>query len=259
MTDRPFEPLERSTVSERVRDDIHRRVVSGEIAPGTPLPAERVLAEQFGVARTSVREAIQGLVALGVIERRGNRSYVVERLHDSELMPPDGTTKSVRELLEARQVLELCLFEMAAARATARESAEVLDLARLPAPSTLDELVVRGRQFHATVAAACGNPVLVEIYGRVLDAVRATGLPADALVDGIEHDEDDVATIARVAADHLRIAEAFAAGDRERLLEAAAQHIGDAAGRLTSAMNRPGRPPVRGWAAWAARNGTVGS
>lgn len=259
MNDRPFEPLERSTVSERVRDDIHRRVVSGEIPPGTPLPAERVLAEQFGVARTSVREAIQGLVALGVIERHGNRSYVVERLHDSELMPPDGATKSVRELLEARRVLELCLFSLAADRATARERTEALDLARMPAPGALDDMVLRGRQFHATVAAGCGNPVLVEVYGRVLDAVMMAGLPPAVLLEGADEDEDEAATIARVAADHLRIAEAFAAGDAERMLAAAAHHIGDAAGRLTSAINRPGRPPVRGWAAWANRDETVGS
>ena len=45
-----------------------------------PIPSERDLAEQFRVARTSVREAIQGLLSLGVIERRGNRSFVVEHL-----------------------------------------------------------------------------------------------------------------------------------------------------------------------------------
>ena len=109
---RPFEPFERTTVSERVRDDIHSRIISGEIQPGSQLPAERSLADQFGVARTSVREAIQALVALGVIERRGNRSYVVEQVPGSELPAADGGKKSMRSLLEARRVLELCLFEL---------------------------------------------------------------------------------------------------------------------------------------------------
>jgi GntR family transcriptional repressor for pyruvate dehydrogenase complex len=259
VSERPFEPLERSTVSERVRDDIHHRVVSGEIPPGTPLPAERMLAEQFGVARTSVREAIQGLVALGVIERRGNRSYVVERLPESELMAPDGATKSLRELLEARQVLELCLSEMAVSRATARERSDVLDLARRPAPPDLESLAIAGRQFHAAIAAACGNPVLVEVYGRVLDAVVGVDLPAACLLEGAEEDGDPAATITRVATEHLRIAEAFAEADEERMLREAAAHVGDAAGRLSSTLNRPGRPPVRGWEAWASRQRKVGS
>ena len=63
-------------IRKRLADAIH----TGQLAPGTPLPAERVLCQEFGVARTSVREAIQGLVIAGYVERRGNRSVVAERL-----------------------------------------------------------------------------------------------------------------------------------------------------------------------------------
>ena len=103
---RPFEPLERTTISERVRDAIRCRIASGETPPGTQLLAEPALADQFGVARTSIREAIQGLVALGVIERRGNRAYGVEHVSGSELPASDGGKRSLRALLEARRVLE---------------------------------------------------------------------------------------------------------------------------------------------------------
>ena len=74
----PFEPLARETLSAQIRDQLLERILSGALAPGVRVPSERDLSEQFRVARTSVREAMQGLLSLGVIERRGNRSYVVE-------------------------------------------------------------------------------------------------------------------------------------------------------------------------------------
>lgn len=232
MSDRrPFGPVERATISERVRDDILGRILSGELRPGTPLPAERELAEQFGVARTSIREAVQGLNALGVIERKGNRSYVTERVAGAELPASDGRPRSLRILLEARQVLELVLFELAASRATARERNEVMAMARLPAPATLDEFARSDREFHAAVAGACGNPALVEVYGRVVDTLADTGASA-ALLLGFGPGDEATEAIAGAAADHRRIAEAFVAGDVAAMLEAAERHLGSVAGRV---------------------------
>lgn len=245
MTDaRPFDQLERSTVSERVREDIHARIASGELQPGSQLPAERVLSEQFGVARTSVREAIQALVALGFIERRGNRSYVVEQVPGSEIAS-DGRRKAIRSLLEARRILELSLFELAATRATTRERSDTLDIARQPAPASLDEWVMTDRQFHASIAAACGNPVLVEVYGRVLETIIQADLSTDVAL-GLEGDGDEQAAITSAAAQHLRIAEAYAAGDVEGMLTAVEGHLGPVEGHMSLAARvmripRPGR------------------
>lgn len=245
MTDRrPFEQLERSTVSERVRDDIHGRIASGELQPGSQLPAERMLADQFGVARTSVREAIQALIALGFIERRGNRSYVVEQLPGSELPAADGRRKAIRSLLEARRVLELTLFELAATRATSRERSDTLELARQPAPTGLETFAIADRQFHASIAGACGNPVLVEVYGRVLETLVQAELSPEIIL-GFEDGEDERDAIVRAAADHLLIAEAYASGDLEGMLEAVEAHLGPVEGRL-SAASRVMRIPRSG-------------
>ena len=240
-TRRPFEPVERATVSEQVRDDLHRRIISGEIQPGSRVPAERVLAEQFGVARSSIREAIQGLMALGMIERRGNRSYVPERVPGSDLPAPDRRKKALREILEARRVLELLLFELASARASARERNKALALARLPAPATLEEFLVAERQFHAAIAQACGNPVLVEVYARVLDAVVTTDAAA-AFILGVEPEDDPSDAIARAVAEHLRIGAAFAEADVAVMLEEIDRHLGLSALQV-SQLSRLGRPP----------------
>lgn len=89
-----FEPIGRETLSGRIREQLYERISTGELHPGARIPSERALSEQFRVARTSVREAIQGLVSLGVIERRGNRSYVAEQLPDVTLTATDDDRKA---------------------------------------------------------------------------------------------------------------------------------------------------------------------
>lgn len=241
---RPFTPLERTTVSERVRDELFSRIVSGELQPGTQLPAERVLAEQFEVARTSVREAIQALVALDVIERRGNRSYVVEQVPGSALPAADRRKKAMRALLEARRVLELTLFEMAATRASGRERNEALDLARQPTPQTLEEFDLMDRQFHSTIAGACGNGVLIEMYGRVLETLVQAELSATLML-GFGDEVEPHEAMTRVAAEHLAIAEAYVTADVEAMLEVVEVHLGadDGGVRLARRMARR-QPPV---------------
>lgn len=251
---RPFEPVARATISERVRDDIHGRIASGEIAPGTRLPAERTLADQFGVARTSIREAIQGLVALGVIERRGNRSYTAEQVKGSELPASDGGKRSLRALLEARRVLELCLFEFAAIRATSRDRNETLELARRPIPAGLEGFSLADREFHAGIAGACGNPVLVEVYGRVIDTLLATDASTELML-GLGEGIDPRSAIREVADDHRAIAEAYAAGEVAAMLDAADRHLGRVQERIGRLSRR--LVPAAGREAHAARR-TVG-
>ncbi len=145
-------------------------MTTGELAPGTRMPSERELAEQFAVARTSVREAIQGLVSLGAIERRGNRSYVAERLPEVEVGDEADRRGFVRELFETRRVLELPIFELAATHADAAVRAEVIRLADAFDPSMrIEDFRRLDREFHTTIASGCGNSLLIELYGKVLD------------------------------------------------------------------------------------------
>ena len=226
---RQFTPVERTTVSQRVRDEIRIRIVSGELQPGTQLPAERVLAEQFGVARTSVREAIQGLVALGLVERRGNRSLITERVSGAQLPQAPDDRRTIRVLLEARQVLELSLLELAAARATTRERSLVLNLAMQPVPASLHDFALADREFHARIASTCGNQALLEVYGRILETISQAEIPPEMTL-GITRADDPAAAITAAANEHRTIAEAFAARDIERMLAAVERHLGPVPG-----------------------------
>ena len=112
-----FDPINRQTVSAEIRQRLVEAIRSGQLAPGSPLPAERVLCQEFGVARTSVREAIQGLVIGGYVERRGNRSVVAERLPEISFAggQADDRKALVTQLFEVRQVIEPAIAELAGA------------------------------------------------------------------------------------------------------------------------------------------------
>jgi GntR family transcriptional repressor for pyruvate dehydrogenase complex len=221
-----FEPVSRRTVSTQIREQLLQRITTGELAPGARIPSERELSDQFQVARTSVREAIQGLLSLGVIERRGNRTCVAEHLPDVTVEPNGDRRKSfVRELFETRRVLEGPIFALAAERADddARTGVSALML-RFQDDLEIDEFRRLDREFHTTIASHCGNPLLIELYGKVLDQLFRSH-DFDALLS----DERNRSEVARIVAgaidDHRRIVDAFEAGDADAMAAAATRHI----------------------------------
>ena len=62
-----FKPIKQTRLSEAVTDQLKHSILRGDFEPGTKLPAERVLAEQFQVSRLSVREALNRLEILGFV------------------------------------------------------------------------------------------------------------------------------------------------------------------------------------------------
>ncbi len=222
-----FEPVARETLSTMIRDRLAARITSGELEPGAQMPSERRLSEQFQVARTSVREAMQGLVSLGVIERRGNRSYVAERLPDLQLNGhrDDDRKAFVRQLFETRRALELPIVELAAKRATDDDRAEIDELAKGFTPGMpLADFRTLDRAFHGAIARACGNPLLVELYGKVLARLFrsddfASLLSADANQLEVER------IVNRAVRDHRMIARAVSAGDPVAAVDAGTRHL----------------------------------
>jgi GntR family transcriptional regulator, transcriptional repressor for pyruvate dehydrogenase complex len=225
MTTR-FDPISRQTVAEGVREALLDVIRRGHLAPGAQLPAERALCEQFAVARTSVREAIQGLVTLGVIERRGNRAYVVEHLpgvglDDSE----DARKRKVTDIFEVRRVVEVPIAELAARRATDEEREQISRLSqRFEAGMGLDDFRRCDREFHAAVAMACRNPALAELYAKVLDSLfKSTDF--DSLLTASQN-EKVVRQVIRDATDaHLKIARSLAVADVEAVGKAVEEHL----------------------------------
>lgn len=220
-----FEPIERETVSAQIKAQLMRRITTGELAPGQRVPSERALSEQFRVARTSVREAMQGLVSVGAIERRGNRSFVAERLPEVAVGSDAADRGFISELFETRRVLEVPVFVLAAQRASQKDRDAVADLSRRFDPAmSIEDFRPLDREFHTTIASACANPLLIELYGKVLDRLFRSQTFDTVLSNELNRSEVR-SIVADAVAAHARIASAFAAADIERMSEASARHL----------------------------------
>jgi GntR family transcriptional repressor for pyruvate dehydrogenase complex len=217
------------TVSAEIRTRLLEAIRKGELAPGTPLPAERVLCLEFGVARTSVREAIQGLVTAGYLVRRGNRAVVADQLPEMRLAGDDRKAL-VHQLFEVRRVIEPAMAEFAAIRATSDQREAIVELASRNARE-LDEFRAIDREFHTAMARACGNPVLHEVHAKAMGALFASGEFTSLLY--AENNRSEVNAIIRSAtSSHRVIAEALASGDVRATVEGVQQHLNDVERRM---------------------------
>jgi len=140
-----------------------RGILHGEFREGDRL-TEQALAEQFGVSRTPVREALLELEGLGVVELKRNCGAVVTRFGEVKL----------REIYEVRRLLEVEATRKACGR---------IDPQQVEALITASEQLLQGPQFdedwkldvriHSSIAEACGNRRLAHEIGRYTTLVQA--------------------------------------------------------------------------------------
>src|SRR5688572_16741987 len=126
------------TVVESIVEQIVRQIQAGRLKPGDKLPSERQLIDMLNVGRSSIREALQGLAAIGVVESRaGQGSFISQNVH--LLMPdienpalPASLQRDMRmKLIEARRMVEVDIVALAAQRATAEGVARLSELLEL--------------------------------------------------------------------------------------------------------------------------------
>jgi DNA-binding GntR family transcriptional regulator len=153
---------ERRALVDRLAANLQARVLSGELPSGTRLRQE-ALAEEFGVSRTPVREALRQLQSTGLVELLPNRGAIVR----------GPSARDIREAYEVRAELEGLAAELAAerisdrdllrlreAQALFRETVETLieRRARRPAPWKDESVWVRANDlFHQTILDAAAN------------------------------------------------------------------------------------------------------
>lgn len=225
LEDRPFAPITRDTVSAQIRAQMLQRITTGDMPPGSRIPSERELSESFSVARTSVREAMQVLLSMGVIERRGNRSFVAEQLPEVMVSTGEERRTFVTELFETRRVLEVPIFVLAAQHADDAARVQIADVAaQFVRGLDIQQFRQLDRLFHTTIASACGNSLLIELYSKVLDRLFRSADFEELL--GAERNRAEVERIVEEASDaHRRIATAIGAHDIDGVRRAAETHL----------------------------------
>ena len=161
-------PREGST--DQVVSHVRALIVGGKLKPGGRLPAERDLAVQIGVSRPTVRAGLRALAAMGVVvSRHGSGTYIPSgppKLGSAPLgflAALHGFTRD--EMYEARKLLEVGAAGMAAERAAPeRIAAMAEEVANLfSAMNDPQAFLVHDIDFHRSVAAASGNPIIAAV------------------------------------------------------------------------------------------------
>jgi DNA-binding GntR family transcriptional regulator len=194
------------TLREVVADEIRAMIRDGQLVPGERLLEDR-LAEQLGVSRNPVREAIRVLENTGLVEVRPRRGAYVASLDPERAV----------ELLELRGVLEAFAAQLAAQRRTTSQLAEIRRWFEEGRDATSSNDHVHAahahRQFHLAIEDAADNPYL----GPVVEPLRAqTELVFSVLADrrGLVGWEQ-----------HVDVLTAIEAGDAEGAQRATRKHM----------------------------------
>ena len=224
-----LEPVRRVRVYQDVADQLRRLIVGGRLRVGERLPPERELAQQLGVSRASLREAVRALAQVGLLEsRQGEGTFVreVDLAQLRELFPSLLITQSdlIRELLEVRKIWEPAVAFYAAQRATEEDVAALREILRRQEEKARQGLtaIEEDSAFHYTVAAAAGNSIIVRVMDALMELL-AKSREQSLQMGGRPHWS---------LQGHRRLLAAVAAHDSQAARQAALEHIEKVEGLL---------------------------
>ena len=228
-----------SVQGRRLYEDIVQKfqllVRQGALKHGARLPSERLMAEQFGVSRSSIREAIRSLELQGlVVSKRGSGNFINTENLNSVIALIATTLRSggetLRDIFEVRHLLEPQIASVAAQRADAQD---VLRLGEI--------LEDQGRQieggetgvdadtaFHFALAAATHNPALMKVVSAVEDILRLSR----------DQSLQEPGRPQRSLASHRHILEMVRTGDAEAAREAMEYHLTSVEPAILSSVQR---------------------
>jgi GntR family transcriptional regulator, transcriptional repressor for pyruvate dehydrogenase complex len=175
-----LESVRRNRLSEQVAEQLENFIVHS-LKAGDKLPAERQLAESFGVSRSSIREAIRTLELIGLVASRQGMGTVVCDESDSPVVNPIAGVlmqkrRMLAELLEVRKIIEPPLAARAAAHITPKQIADLDELVRQQREKLAlgESTVDADSKFHYAIAQAADNAVMLKAVDVLMGLLRET-------------------------------------------------------------------------------------
>ncbi len=160
MTRQTLKPI---SVPEALAASLRQRILNGDLVPGEALP-ETALAAEYGVARPTIRAALQQLTTTGLLRREANRSALVPRLTEADV----ADLFLVRELLESEVVRLLTKRRLIPPRA----DQAVRRLESLAPDAHWSEVVEADLGIHRALVEATGSSRLVRLFALLEDEIR---------------------------------------------------------------------------------------
>ena len=167
-----LKPVEPRRLYQHIADQIRELIRQGGFDVGTRLPPERDLAQQLGVSRPSLREALIALDIEGTVEIRGGSGVYVSSRPERVDKATAALGDSPMELMQARSALEGSAVVLACAHATKTGLAklrEIVDAMRREIANKRSPLEY-DRQFHLAIAEMSGNLVMVRLIGEMFES-----------------------------------------------------------------------------------------
>lgn len=217
-----FVALEPRRLYRQVADQIRVLIETGELIVGERLPAERELAERFGVSRPTVREALIVLEVEGLIQiRMGSGVYIARKPAAGPAVLPADDSDGPFEILQARCIVESAIAEEAARRSSPAGIARLDEILERMERSLNDpaRALTADRAFHTAIAGIIGNGALHHFMGLLSDKRMSPYFEKLASYFEGPH------TWKLALEEHRVIRDAIAAGDPAAAREAMRRHL----------------------------------
>ena len=214
---------------ELVMHRLEMALLDGSLPPGARLPAERALAEQYQVARNTIREALSRLAARGLVRsRRGAGVFVTDQLRTGIVSPWGQLVADHPDLrddiLEFRRVLEGATAHFAALRADADDVKRIRALlAELEQARQADDKAAEAKadaRLHEAIAAASHNTMFLHLHTSVIGMLRE-----HITINGTGLRELNDNTSEQLLAQHRTVCEAICSHRPEQARTAMQGHI----------------------------------
>jgi DNA-binding GntR family transcriptional regulator len=198
------QPLHAVSAQEALVESLRDRILRGEFVPGAPL-SDVELANAYGVARPTLRAAVQELVHEGLMRREPRRRACVPRL----------TVEDIRDLFYVRVPLELRAVEAVAGRVSVLDAAihAVEHFEQLGPESSWRDVVDVDMRFHTALIAATGSARLQRVYASLQAEIR------------LARAQLRVETATMLADEHRRLLTTIVEGPTSAALEAMQEHL----------------------------------
>jgi len=216
-----------------VVEQIQELIEEGKLKPGEKLPSERELSSQFGLSRSSIREALTALEIMGLLEiYSGLGTFVSKNVKNSATDNFDDLEDSVSptEIVEARKIIEPQLAKLAAQRATKEDLEEIranLEKAEALGNDNIEEFERLDEEFHLLIAKAAYNEVLYR-FAESLKTLRSSKLWGNLKYKSLQKGN----RVAKYKEEHKELYEALSTRNARQAELISKKHITDISNHL---------------------------
>jgi len=229
-----FEPLPHIRASELIENRIKQAIIDGKLKPGDKLPAEKQIAQQFGVSMVTLREALRGLQLLGLIEKKkGQKGGVFVSEIDSGMIKDSLShymcfkDLSANHLYEVRKIIEPSAVKLAVQNITTDELGEleenvhyceerVREIGPFIDKKDFFDLDDKNNSFHRFIASSTHNPILTLTIDYIFDFLK--GCETTYLIPDFNYTSENIK-------DHRNILEHLKRRDGEKCQQEMTLHL----------------------------------